>query len=69
MQLLSRLGANLDASSTDDDVRRAYRRLVREFHPDRHHGEAPSAIAAHGQRLRAVIRAWDLFQGRETLAA
>lgn len=69
IQLLNRLGAGLDATATDDDVRRAYRRLVRDSHPDAHQGETPVALEAHAQRLRAVIRAWDLFQGQGTMAA
>lgn len=68
MQMLNRLGASLDATATDEDVKRAYRQLVRETHPDRHQ-DAPATLDAHAQRLRAVIRAWDLFQGREVLAA
>lgn len=68
MQMLNRLGASLDATATDEDVKRAYRQLVRETHPDRHQ-DAPPTLDAHAQRLRAVIRAWNLFQGRETVAA
>jgi len=68
IQMLNGLGAGLDATATDADVRRAYRRLVRDTHPDRHQG-APSTLEAQAQRLRAVIRAWDLFQGRAQAAA
>jgi hypothetical protein len=62
--LLNRLGSQLLPSATDDEVRRAYRQLVRAFHPDLHHGADAATLAAQGRKLRAAIRAWDVFQGR-----
>lgn len=69
IRLLNRLGANLGASATDEDVRRAYRALVRDAHPDRHQGAGVEALDAHASRLRAVVRAWAVFQGRGAAAA
>jgi hypothetical protein len=68
IQLLNRLGASLTAAATDDDVRAAYRRLVRASHPDRHHGADSATLDGHTRRLRAIIRAWDIFQGRAAAA-
>jgi hypothetical protein len=62
LAMLNRLGAGLSSSATDDDVRRAYRRLVRETHPDLHQ-------SADAGKLRAVLSAWDLFTGRAADAA
>lgn len=69
IQCLNRLGATLDATATDEDVRSAYRQLVRETHPDRHAGVDAATLAAHSRRLRAVVQAWDTFQGRAPRAA
>ena len=69
IQMLNRLGAGLADASTDEEVRRAYRQLVRASHPDCHQTDDPATLANHAQRLRIVISAWDLFQGRETMAA
>ncbi len=63
IQLLNRLGANLTDAATDEDIRSAYRQLVRETHPDRHQDADSAALEAHARRLRAVIRAWGVFQG------
>lgn len=64
IRLLNRLGAQLSCTSTDEEIRSAYRRLVRESHPDRHHGADGATIESHASRLRAAISAWDVFQGR-----
>lgn len=44
----------LSPSATANDVRRAFRRLVLELHPDRHHGDP-----TRGARLRAVVEAYE----------
>jgi hypothetical protein len=64
IQLLNRLGAGLTPAATDEEVRSAYRQLVREAHPDRHPQADALAREGHTRRLRAVLRAWDLFQAR-----
>ena len=69
IQLLNRLGARLTRTSTDEEIRSAYRRLVRESHPDCHQGADVETIASHASRLRAIINAWDVFQGRAAEAA
>ena len=67
--LLNRLGANLPPAATDADVRSAYRHLVRATHPDLNPGTDAAGLDAQADRLRAVIRAWDVFQGRTAAAA
>jgi hypothetical protein len=69
IDLLNRLGASLTAAATDDDVRSAYRQLVRESHPDRHQDADRVTLDGHARRLRAIIRAWEVFQGRESAVA
>ena len=61
-------GATVPTLSAED-VRSAYRQLVRETHPDRHAGVDAATLAAHSRRLRAVVQAWDTFQGRAPRAA
>lgn len=69
IQLLNRLGASLSPTSTDEEVRSAYRQLIRDSHPDRHHGVGRATLDVHASRLRAVVQAWDVFQGRASRAA
>lgn len=64
IHLLNRLGAHLTVAATDEDVRRAYRQLVREAHPDRYPDADRATLEGHARRLRAIIRAWHVFQGR-----
>ena len=64
IQLLARLGAPLTVSASDDEVRTAYRMLLRESHPDMHPDATASERDRHVTRLRAIVRAWALFQGR-----
>ena len=67
--LLNRLGADLPPAATDAEVRSAYRHLVRATHPDLNPGTDAAGLDAQADRLRAVIRAWDVFQGRTAAAA
>jgi hypothetical protein len=69
ISLLNRLGADLGPAATDDEIRSAYRRLVRETHPDLHQGADQATLAARVGTLRAVIRAWDVYSGRTADAA
>ncbi len=64
INLLNRLGADLPGTAADQEVRSAYRQLLRAAHPDMH----PEANAAERERqaraVRAIVSAWDVFQGR-----
>ena len=66
IQMLNRLGASLALTASDEDIRGAYRQLVRESHPDRQQGADASTISRQAQRLRAVVGAWHAFQGRHS---
>ncbi|BCS35849.1 hypothetical protein TBR22_A50830 [Luteitalea sp. TBR-22] len=69
ISLLNRLGANLTDGASDEEIRSAYRRLVRESHPDRHQSADVASLEARARTLRAVIRAWDVYSGRTADAA
>jgi hypothetical protein len=49
----------LDAGASADDVRRAFKRLALEHHPDRNPGD-PGAVA----RFRRVCEAFELLEGK-----
>jgi hypothetical protein len=62
---LNALGASLPPDFTDRELRSAFRRLARRFHPDRHPGDRPSQArlaqifrecVEHYRRLRHVTR-------------
>ena len=69
IHLLNRLGAHLTVAATDEEVRSAYRQLVRDTHPDRHQDADSVTLDGHARRLRAIIRAWDVFQQGRAAAA
>ncbi len=54
----------LDVSPSDDDesIRRAWQRLVSQYHPDKLQGAAPDLRAQADQRLRDINRAYDQIQ-------
>ncbi len=68
LRLLNRLGASLSACSTDEDVRREYRRLLLASHPDVHPDATPAERDVHARKVRAIVHAWDVFQGRTRTA-
>jgi DnaJ-class molecular chaperone len=41
LEALNRMGAGLDDRVSPDTLRRAFRRLARRYHPDRHPGTGP----------------------------
>lgn len=69
IHLLNRLGATLTAAATDDEIRSAYRQLLRQSHPDMHPDASAADRDAHARKLRAIVRAWAVFQGRPAAAA
>lgn len=69
IQLLRRLGASsLTSRSNDADIRSAWRQLLRECHPDAHPGAGEAERQVLTGRLRAVIRARDIFESQATVA-
>lgn len=48
----------VEPSVSDDELRRAYRRLVRTYHPDRHASESPEVRGWAEERMRELTRAW-----------
>lgn len=65
IELLRRLGApELHRRSSDDDLRSAWRRLLRECHPDAHPHVREAERIVLTAKLRAVIRARDILDAR-----
>jgi DnaJ like chaperone protein len=62
------LGVN--RSQTDDEIRRHYRKLVTEYHPDREiaRGLPPEAVRIATQRLAAINAAHDRIQAERSAA-
>ena len=70
IQLLQRLGAGeISEASSNAEIRSSYRRLLRTCHPDTHPGASEADRAALTARLRAVIRAWSVFEHGSTSMA
>jgi hypothetical protein len=66
IHLLNRLGATLTLAASDEEVRSAYRRLLRQSHPDMHPDATSRERDAHARKVRSIVRAWDVFQGRSS---
>jgi len=52
------LGVSENAS--EEDIKRAYRTLVKKFHPDRYAGD-PNAAAAATEKLKQINQAYDML--------
>lgn len=54
----------LDVSPSDDDetIRRAWQRLVSQYHPDRLEGAAPELRSQADRRLRDINQAYEQIQ-------
>jgi len=55
---------DVDPSADDETIRRAWQRLVSQYHPDKLEGAAPELRAQADERLREINRAYDLIQQR-----
>ncbi len=53
------LGVSENAS--DEEIKRAYRTLVKKYHPDRYAGDANAADAA-AEKLKQINQAYDMLQ-------
>lgn len=58
MNPYSVLGVSENAS--EEDIKRAYRTLVKKFHPDRYAGD-PNAAAAATEKLKQINQAYDML--------
>ena len=54
----------VDRTATQEEIRRAYRRLVRELHPD-----ASEGASADGERLHEVLEAYSVLGHPQRRAA
>ena len=59
----------VDASTTPEDLRRAYVRRARALHPDRHVGSDPDRAAAAARAMQEVNEAWRVLRDPATRAA
>jgi DnaJ like chaperone protein len=59
----------VDKSATNDEIKKAYRRLMNKNHPDKLAGENPdkAAIAEAERRTREVRGAYDLLKARRSI--
>ncbi|QGG95502.1 J domain-containing protein [Actinomarinicola tropica] len=48
----------VDPTASTDEIRRAYVRLARDHHPDRHADSPPAARAEAERRMRQINEAW-----------
>lgn len=55
---------DVDPSADDETIRRAWQRLVSQYHPDKLEGVAPELRAQADEKLREINRAYDLIQQR-----
>mgnify|MGYP003393341006 CR=1 FL=1 len=59
---LIRMGASIRLDSPYADVKKAYKKLIRKFHPDQHQNSSPALQKRMTEQLRAVIEAFSLFE-------
>jgi len=55
---------DVDPSADDETIRRAWQRLVSQYHPDKLEGVAPELRSQADEKLREINRAYDLIQQR-----
>src|SRR4051812_11688217 len=48
----------VDPAAQEAQIRRAYLRLAREYHPDRHNADSPAVREQAERRMRDVNAAW-----------
>ena len=49
----------MPTGSSESDLRRAYRRLLARWHPDRHQQAGPERVAQATERTRQIRQAWE----------
>ena len=63
------IALGVDKSSTNDEIKKAYRRLMNKNHPDKISGSNPGAdvIAEAERRTREVRRAYEMLKARRSI--
>ncbi len=56
------LSLELDKNATNDEVKKAYRRLAMKFHPDRLNGQSETHKKIAKQRFREITEAYELIK-------
>jgi len=56
------LSLNINKFATDDEVKRAYRNLVKKYHPDKLNGKAETIKKVAKQRFREITEAYELIK-------
>lgn len=59
----------LDVGASKDEVKKAFRRLAKEWHPDKHAGAGPAALAAAGLKFQELQRAYEALMSTDEDAA
>lgn len=61
LELLNKFGAAVDSYSTDSEIKNAYRKLAKKFHPDAHAGKEKKELERLENCFKQISRAYALL--------